>query len=1221
MSIKNLKELTPRKALNKAYLKVKPNRTEIENFKTNLITLLDYTNDTESEEFHKNLVSDFLKKTYYDPNHFINTKGRNDLVIHNGNTAKSSVGVILEAKKPTNKTEMISAKKLNTKAFQELVLYYLRERITHKNLEVKHLVATNINEWFIFDATLFDRLFAQNKCLVKQFNDFEDGRLADTKTDFFYKHIAEPFIAAITSEIEYTYFNIQNFQKPLRNTNKADDNSLIALFKLLSPEHLLKLPFSNDSNSLDKRFYGELLHIIGLTETKEKSKKLIGRNKEGERHTGTILEDTIIQLDSLDKLSRLDKPARFGNSKEERLFNVALELSITWINRILFLKLLEAQLITYHKGDKSYSFLNFEKIKNYDDLNSLFFQVLARRYDERNQDVKQAFEKTPYLNSSLFEPTDNEQVTLFISNLKDDKTIPIFTQTVLKDQQGKKRTGNISTLQYLFEFLDAYDFGAEGREEIQEDNKTLINASVLGLIFEKINGYKDGSFFTPGFITMYMCRETIRKAVLEKFNEIKTWNCTTIEALYDKIEDRNEANQIVNSIKICDPAVGSGHFLVSALNEMIAVKNDLKILQDLDGKRLKEYQVEVVNDELIVTDEEGELFEYNPTNKESQRIQQTLFHEKQTIIENCLFGVDINANSVKICRLRLWIELLKNAYYKNATELETLPNIDINIKCGNSLISRFAIDADLKQALKKNKWSIDSYRTAVDTYRNAQSKDQKREMEQLIADIKSDFRSEISLNDPKVKKLRRLSDELHQMTNQGQLFEMSKKEKADWNKKVKKLTDETKKLEIEIEEIKANKIFENAFEWRFEFPEVLNDDGEFVGFDVVIGNPPYILSRENFDDKAKQYFYNNFNSIHEKPNLYILFIEKSFSILKNKGNFSFIIPNSITGVESAYKIRDLLLNQNQIISLINLLGETFEGVGVESCILTASKINSEADIKYSSLSSGIINEEGFVTINPNVWRQNRNFIFDITSTDEESSIINKIKTKSEPLNQYYDVKVGLQAYEKGKGKPKQTADDVKNHVFDYDYKFDENTYPYLNGADVGRYILNWSGQWLRYGEWLSQPKTIEQFSLPRILIREITGKFPTVVQAMYVSDTYLNNKSILNVLKKDSKYSLFSLLGYLNSKLISFYHKRQTVKGNRNLFPKIVIKDLQNYPFPINQESMKTLEELTKNILELKKDKLDTTDLENQIDQLVYQLYDLTEEEINIIEDSYTVRN
>ncbi|MDD4729930.1 MAG: class I SAM-dependent DNA methyltransferase, partial [Dysgonamonadaceae bacterium] len=285
-----IKTLTPKKALNKAFLKVKPNRTEIENFKKYLIKLLDRTNDTESEEFHKNLVIDFLKKTYYDPNHFINTKGRNDLVIHNGEKANSSVGVILEAKKPTNKWEMVRPfadcdtheqriAKLNVKAFQELVLYYLRERIIEKNLEVKHLVITNINEWFIFGANTFDRLFAQNKSLVKQFKDFEAGRLAGVKTDFFYTEIAAPFIADIKTEIEFTYFNLQDYQKPLRNADKMDDNKLIALFKLLSPEHLLKLPFANDSNTRDKRFYSEMLHIIGLNETKEGGKKLIGRNK------------------------------------------------------------------------------------------------------------------------------------------------------------------------------------------------------------------------------------------------------------------------------------------------------------------------------------------------------------------------------------------------------------------------------------------------------------------------------------------------------------------------------------------------------------------------------------------------------------------------------------------------------------------------------------------------------------------------------------------------------------------------------------------------------------------------------------------------------------------------------------------------------------------------------------------------------------------------------
>lgn len=160
----------------------------------------------------------------------------------------------MKQKKPTNKTEMITTKKLNAKAFQELVLYYLRERITHKNLEVKYLVATNINEWFIFDATLFDRLFAQNKNLVKQFNDFEGGRLADTKTDFFYKQIAEPFIADIKTEIEFTYFDLQEYQKPLRNADKADDNKLIALFKLLSAEHLLKLPLPTTATVLTKGF-------------------------------------------------------------------------------------------------------------------------------------------------------------------------------------------------------------------------------------------------------------------------------------------------------------------------------------------------------------------------------------------------------------------------------------------------------------------------------------------------------------------------------------------------------------------------------------------------------------------------------------------------------------------------------------------------------------------------------------------------------------------------------------------------------------------------------------------------------------------------------------------------------------------------------------------------------------------------------------------------------
>ena len=1211
-----VKELKPRKALNKAFLKVKPNRIDIDGFKTNLIQLLDRTNDTESEEFHKNLVSDFLKKTYYDrptdgSDHFINTKGRNDLVIHNGNNASSSVGVIIEAKKPTNKAEMITTKKLNVKAFQELVLYYLRERITHKNLEIKHLVATNINEWFIFDATLFDRLFAQNKNFVKQFNDFEAGRLADKKTDFFYKQIAEPFIAQILTEqagsgFEFTYFDLQEYQKPLRNADQADDNKLIALFKLLSPEHLLKLPFANDSNSLDKGFYSELLHIIGLTETKDGSKKLIERNKEGERNSGSILEDAIIQLDSLDKISRLDRPSQYGSTLQERLFNVGLELCITWINRILFLKLLEAQLLTYHKGDALYSFLNFDKIKNYDDLNSLFFQVLARKYDDRNQDVKKAFEKVPYLNSSLFEPTEMEQVTLFISNLRDDKTIPIISSTVLKNDQGKKRTGNLTTLAYLFAFLNAYDFASEGSEEIQEDNKSLINASVLGLIFEKINGYKDGSFFTPGFITMYMCRETIRKAVVQKFNEqclnhdLPDFKINRIEDIYGLIPQkiaRKKANEIINSIKICDPAVGSGHFLVSALNEMIAVKNDLKILEDRDGKPMNRYEIEVVNDELIVTDEEGKLFEYNPKNKESQRIQETLFHEKQTIIENCLFGVDINPNSVKICRLRLWIELLKNAYYKvspqpspRERELETLPNIDINIKCGNSLVSRFAIDADIAQAFKRGaKWNIDTYRTAVDTYRNAESKEQKREMERLIADIKSDFRSEIAKNDPKLKKLYLINGEFAKLTTQQSIFEMGKKEKADWNKKVLKLTDETKKLEAEIEDVKNNKIFENAFEWRFEFPEVLNDNGDFVGFDVVIGNPPYVSAVNMKRDKlTKDYFTLNYPLVTGTYDIYSLFIEKIKNIGNKNVSYSYIIPNKFLIAKYSEKLLKDLIKTKSISSSINLSKHSvFEEVSVYPIIINGQVGKSNTFIRYS--------------------------VESLIDFINNGTILKERELKDYPTlkDSNFSIQGGLAGFQ---------AETIKQYLSEIK---GENNIEFTVSGGVDRYYYDnynvrymgnkYSTAFINMNNDLSNNK-LEFYNQPKVVIAGMTK----ILESVFTEKPLGLGVGVYGIYNLENVDEGYFLAAYINSKFVNNYFterfKDKALAGgylaiNKNTIEEIpYIEPMRNIKEKITIISKKIHKIVQQN------PSSDTTALEAQIDQLVYQLYDLTEEEIKIVE-------
>lgn len=1193
--------ITPRQALKPAFRKVKPHRDEIEAFKSNLLYVLDHSNETESEEFHKNLLRDFLKKTYYDPDHFMNTKGRKDMVIHEGKSENTPVAVIIETKRPTNKSEMVTENDLNAKAMQELLLYYFDERIKHKNEHLKHLVITNIYEWFIFDAHVFDKYFYKNTKLLEDYQDFDLKRMSGSGTDYFYTSIAAPFIEEVKEDLEFTHFDLKTYTKILRKSDPLEDSKLIPLYKIFSPEHLLKLPFVNDSNSLDKRFYSELLHLIGLKEVKQGSKKLIERYPEGERNSASLLENAINKLNSRDTLSQIENLSTYGETREEQLFSVSLELCITWINRILFLKLLEAQLLSYHKGDPLYKFLNIERIKNYDDLDSLFFDVLACKYEERTGEAKTDFSKIPYLNSSLFEPSDLERKTIYMTDLRDERYLPLLNATVLKNKQGKKLKGDILALEYLFKFLDAYDFTSEGKEEIQEEKKSLINASVLGLIFEKINGYKDGSYFTPGFITEYMCRETIRRAVVQKFNEAKGWNCKDLTDIHNKDFDIAEANEIVNSLKICDPAVGSGHFLVSALNEILAIKHELKILCDREGKRLKTYRVEVVNDELIIRDrEDGEFFEYHPGDNESRRVQEALFHEKQTIIENCLFGVDINPNSVKICRLRLWIELLKNAYYKNETELETLPNIDINIKCGNSLISRFDIKTDLSKALKKSKYDIDSYRDAVHVYQNAKDKEQKRKMQDLIDEIKGNFRIEIYNNDPKFLKLHKLRGEIFTLTNQQNLFEMSKKEKTAWEKKITLLTADSRKLDAEIDEIKNNKIYENAFEWRFEFPEVLDSKGDFIGFDVVIGNPPYVFGGSSIiTNQEKAYYKNDYEVGKGKVNLFTLFIEKSYKLMKQKGEFSFIIPNTFLRVTSYDGARQFFLNNFSFWELFDAGNNIFSDAITTSIVLLATKLKPNTKditlIKKDPLIPGhSLDLEYFIK---------NNYIINTNLTPEKISVLSKIKTDSTPLgDECKEMIFGV-----------VITKNINDLVFK---KHKKDLKPFLEGKDIGPYYIKPIYRYLNYQpNSIHRPRSPEIFEAKeKLLIQRITGG-EKPLKVAYDNNGYYNKESINNIILKDtSKIHIKYLLGLLNSKLMSWFYSNQFT--NESILTVNLSKEyLSQIPVKIGKNQNKIIK-IADRILDIKNDNYsaDVSKLKSEIDQLVYELYGLSEEEIGIVE-------
>ena len=1059
-------QLKPNQVLNKAYRQVAIETEDFNHFKDVLRTLLFTVTDGQREETQKEHLRNFLSDTFYKP-YYMAPEEDIDLAVRLDKTSKSNIGLLIEVKSTTNKNEMISVGNLNRKALQELLLYYLRERITKKNTDIKYLIATNVYEYFIFDAQEFEQKFYQNKKLKKEFQDFEDGRKTSHKTDFFYSEIASLFIEEVADSLDYTYFDIRSYAKYLDEDTAP--KKLIELYKVFSDVHLLKLPFQNDSNSLNKKFYAELLHILGIEEKKENNKIVIVRKAVGRRNEASLLENTINQLDAEDCLRKVPNIAIYGSTQEERLFNVAMELCITWINRILFLKLLEAQMLKYHNGEQCYKFLSIQKIRDFDDLNTLFFQVLARSVHQRTASVLKDFEYVPYLNSSLFEVTELESNTIKINSLSQRFELPLFTNSVLINRKEKQQFNSLPTLNYLFAFLDAYNFASEGSEEVQEEAKTLINASVLGLIFEKINGHKDGSVFTPGFITMYMCREAVANSVLTKFNNFYNWNCTSITDLYNKIDDIAQANQLIDSITICDPAVGSGHFLVSALNELIRLKYELGILVDSEGKRIKksDYTFSIENDELIVTDADNNLFSYNPLNEESRRIQETLFKEKKTIIENCLFGVDINPNSVKICRLRLWIELLKNAYYtaeSDYKQLETLPNIDINIKCGNSLLHRFDLTDSIKSVLKETGISISQYRNAVSKYKNAQDKAEKWELDSMIAEIKSKLTTEIGAKDPKKLKLNKRRAELVNLLA-PQLFEMSKKEQKDWQKRVDAVKKEIAELESYFEEINSNKIYLGAFEWRIEFPEVLDADGNFIGFDCVIGNPPYIQLQSMGTD-ADVLERMKYKTYVRTGDIYCLFYEQGMNLLKPNGCLCYITSNKWMKAGYGKELRQYFVSETNPVLLIDFAGvKVFDTATVDVNILMLQKaINVQRT--FACITQGInglqnlsdfVHQQGVYCefSNGNSW---------IILSPIEQSIKRKMEAIGTPLKDWdiqinYGIKTGFNdAFIVTTEKRDEILANCQTE--EERIRTDELIRPILRGRDIKRYGYDWADLWI-----------------------------------------------------------------------------------------------------------------------------------------------------------------
>ncbi|MFP6339114.1 class I SAM-dependent DNA methyltransferase [Helicobacter pylori] len=1272
-----------------------PKKETIENFEKEINSLLENAPRQDDEEFQKNEINKFFLKTYgYD----CNTSKKVDSAIY----VDGEVRVLIEVKALNKKTEFPKDRENPlSKAFCQMVLYFLEEIEKEKNNSLKHTIICNVHEFFLFDCK--DLLFLEkDKRINKFYENYAKKEGTDSSKPKFYQDLEQYLQEDFQGELRYTHFNLSSY----------DPKELPLIYQVLSHEVLLKQRKTLDANTLNKDFYEELLYILGLEEQNEKGK--------------TLIKPSCTQNSLSDALKE-----QYTDLDDEEV----MALLIAWNNRILFLRLLESLLISFKHFEKP--FLTTENFKDFNALNTLFFEVLAKKNNERLKEIKEdkILGKIPYLNSSLFDKTPLELKGHEIKFL-DNKPLKIYPKSVLKKHGDYQKEKDLPLLKYFFEFLRLYKFTTTPKDIKDNQNKSesrLINPSVLGLVFEKLNGYKEGSFYTPSFITSYMCKESITPIVRDKFNATYQWDCENLKALREKI-DRNFSNEKAKeylntllTLRVCDPAVGSGHFLVSALNEMVWIAYELGLIASLYRHDLK-----LENDEIIIHTPKNEVFKYTIPHSENDphhQIQKELFELKKSIIENCLFGVDINPNSCEITKLRLWIELLKYSYYifekgKNTNALETLPNIDINIKCGNSLISRFALKdkALLKSEKNKNlKYSIAEYKELVKIYKDPQiletlthpikdsdavrkyakehlyqelkqnpNKDLKKALNDRIEKVKEVFK--LTLDPPqkelKFKKFLKEHLELYgksileeidynglelealalekKMANEKLFHDYRPYPKLDKSDKVVGLEHFNRYVLTSYKDLQdENERYANAFEWRFEFPEVLDDEGDFLGFDCIIGNPPYIRQEQIKDLKPllqKQYqdFYNS------TADIYTYFFALSYHLLREKGFNAFITSNKYARAKYGAKLREWLLKKTTIVSYMELNAlKVFESAAVDTSIMSFIKQtppkesvfnyyepteNDKDDLKSTpslSMKQNALSTESFIFANATL----------LDLRDKIESVGTPLKDWGIQIN--YGIKTGAnEAFII----PTEKRDAILNACKTQEER--ERTErlikPILRGKDIKRYSYEWAGEWLintHNGYTSAQKSKIPPIDIAKYPATKahLDAHYDTIATRSDQGDTpyHLRNCAYLEDFEKEKivypetsqgayfvyensqiflektafmiisdAYNLKLLTALLNSKLITFYFKdfcggcilgKSGYQYNKHALEKIPIPKITEK----NQELARKITDCAERILKSKeKDpKANTQGLEKEIDALVYRLYNLTDEEIKIIEE------
>ncbi|MCL1843484.1 MAG: Eco57I restriction-modification methylase domain-containing protein [Defluviitaleaceae bacterium] len=813
-------------------------------------------------------------------------------------------------------------------------------------------------------------------------------------------------------------------------------------------------------------------------------------------------------------------------------------------------------------------------------LAPLFYEALNEKRGNNNF-YKRFNCKIPFLNGGLFEPLRGHSGWRFS---KFEIPNDIFSNT---DEKGERNADGI------LDIFDRYNFTMNEDEPLERE--VAVDPEMLGKIFENLLDTKDrkskGAFYTPREIVHYMCAESLINYLVGKtgvpYDDMKIFivdgEFLKDEDYFSKPDERklpqpifdklDEIDHALATIKVADPAVGSGAFPLGMLSEIVKARITISFYKA--GKI--RYSYEELKKQKY---ERGQVFaRYNP-----HRL-------KMDTIRNSIFAVDIEASAVDIAKLRLWLSLVveedltltEDEFLSGMAKKDPhpLPNLDYNIMCGNSLIDEFEGVQLFDDSLlgKKATPGNEDYTQMSMLADNMQFflDDLRREQERLFSE-----------QTPSVK--REIKNKIDKIIDNVIRAKLERDSNSDGlHKYEESLTQKTKPYLL----------------WKLEFARVFRENG---GFDVVIGNPPYVLLQDiTKDKKIIENYKKKYAVAKYKVDLYHLFIERAFHLLKENGINSYIVPSNFTTNNYCDELRKFLLTNSSVKNIIFYDENVFDA-NVNNLVYIAKysrKQNSLIEICKAKIEGSTWYYYDIIMQPQRDLMKNSHLI--VIATDE-SGLISKIEIASPILKSFAKVNFGMQLRDRKK---------YPSDVLDNDSCLTEFHKKCYTGKNIDRYIVSFGGLYCYFNR--AEAKCggcwdeTAHFSVPKILVRQI-GAYP--IAGMDMSGFAVLNTAFMITLKC-SDLSVFALLGIINSKMMKYYWQNKFM-DNRKQFPKIKGTYLEQLPIKINPALCESISCVVNKIISQKQSNpsTDTTPLETEIDRLVYELYGLNEDEIKIVEGS-----